>query len=30
MMTANIVVTPEIWENINYTVNDETKEISEE
>lgn len=26
---ANILVTPEIWENINYTVNPETKEISE-
>jgi len=26
---ANIVVTPEIWENINYTVHPETKEISE-
>ncbi|UMB54797.1 helix-turn-helix domain-containing protein [Lutibacter sp. A64] len=26
---ANIIVTPEIWENINYTVNPETKEIIE-
>ncbi|SFZ94620.1 HRDC domain-containing protein [Flaviramulus basaltis] len=26
----NIVTTPEIWENINYTVNAETKAISEE
>lgn len=26
----NIVVTPEVWENINYTVNAETKAISEE
>ena len=26
---ANIIVTPEIWENINYTVNPETKEITE-
>ncbi|GGK58835.1 MULTISPECIES: helix-turn-helix domain-containing protein [Flavobacteriaceae] len=26
---ANIVVKPEIWENINYTVDPETKEISE-
>jgi len=26
----NIVTTPDIWENINYTVDKETKEISEE
>ncbi|MEX1382277.1 helix-turn-helix domain-containing protein [Lutibacter sp.] len=26
---ANIIVKPEIWENINYTVHTETKEISE-
>ncbi|UMB61362.1 HRDC domain-containing protein [Lutibacter sp. A80] len=26
---SNIIVTPEIWENINYTVNPETKEITE-
>jgi len=25
----NIIVTPETWENINYTVNDETKAITE-
>ena len=25
----DIVVTPEIWENINYSINPETKEISE-